>query len=609
MYDIAGWFGSHPPKHSPDALLNTMLGTPQETRIQSGYALASGRAGRIGAFGPVSALLAGHPAWLDPFLARTAEREGDANLLARLWRDDRLATLQRLGGSFALAIVDLERNEGVLAIDRMGVCPLAYAEVPGGLAFSADLDILRRHPAICAELDPQALFAYLYFHTIPAPLSVYLGVRKLLPGQYLIWHKGQARDGFYWQPAFSEDKQPESALAEELRQTIQSAVCACLKGARCAPTSTGAFLSGGLDSSTVVGLLRQLAGDSAAAFSIGFATEGYDEMEYARASARHFDVPLYEYYLTPEDVVETVPKIAASYDEPFGNASAVPAYYCARLAREHGKTCLLAGDGGDELFAGNTRYAKQKLFALYDRIPRWLRTILIEPLASASGHLPGLAKVKRYVDQARIPLPERMETYNFLHRTPLSDIFEADCLASIQADWPIEHLREIYHRPRASMLKRMLWLDWKITLADNDLRKVNRTCALAGVEVRYPLLQEPVVQLAAKIPDHLLMRGFELRSFYRRAFQNFLSPKTLQKPKHGFGLPFGVWLRSNRRLQELAYASLDHPALSGIIRKDYIETLKQSILSEHASYYGVMIWVLMMWAKWHEAHTPQGPVA
>ncbi len=605
MYDIAGWFGSHLSKHSPDALLHAMLGTPKEIQIQAGYALASGRAGRIGTFGPVSALLAGHPAWQDPALARTADREGDANLLARLWRDDRLAALQRLGGSFALAIMDLERNEGVLAIDRMGVCPLAYAEVPGGLVFSADLDILRCHPAIRAELYPQALFAYLYFHTIPAPLSVYLGVRKLLPGQYLLWHEGKVRSGFYWQPAFSEDKQSESELAEELRQTIRSAVCACLKGARCAPTATGAFLSGGLDSSTVVGFLRQAAPNSAA-FSIGFAAEGYDEMEYARASARHFGVPLYEYYLTPEDVVETVPKIAAGYDEPFGNASAVPAYYCARLAREHGKTCLLAGDGGDELFAGNARYAKQKLFALYDKIPLSLRTSLIEPLASATANLPGLAKVKRYVDQARIPMPERMETYNFLHRTPISDILEADCLASIQADWPIEHLREIYYRPRASMLKRMLWLDWKITLADNDLRKVNRTCALAGVDVRYPMLMEPVVQLATKIPDHLLMRGFKLRSFYRRALRDFLAPESLQKPKHGFGLPFGVWLRSNRRLQELAYASLDHPALSGIIRKDYIQTLKQAHLSEHASYYGVMIWVLMMWAKWHEAHIPQG---
>jgi asparagine synthase (glutamine-hydrolysing) len=147
------------------------------------------------------------------------------------------------------------------------------------------------------------------------------------------------------------------------------------------------------------------------------------------------------------------------------------------------------------------------------------------------------------------------------------------------------------------MLKKMLWLDWKITLADNDLRKVNRTCALAGVNVRYPMLQEPVVALAAKIPDRLLMRGLELRSFYRRAFKDFLAPETLKKSKHGFGLPFGVWLKSHPDLQKFAYASLEHPALSGIIRKDYIETLKAH-LSEHASYYGVMVYLLMMWAQW-----------
>lgn len=598
MYDIAGWFSSHALKHSPDELLNTMLGPSGETWSQAGYVLASGRAGRIGTSGQVSALLCGHPTWLDPALAKMAEREGDAPLLARLWRKDHLATLQRIGGSFALAIVDLEHNEGALAIDRMGICPMAYAEVSGGLVFSPDLDLLRRYPAIRAEPDPQALFAYLYFHMIPAPLAVYRGMRKLLPGQYLLWREDSLEQGFYWQPSFEDDPRPEAELARDLRKTLKEAVAGCLKE----PSATGAFLSGGLDSSTVVGLFRELAPDSAVAFAIGFAAEGYDEMEYARASARHFDVALHEYYVTPEDVVAAVPKIAAFYDEPFGNASAVPAYYCARLARDHGKTYLLAGDGGDELFAGNARYAKQKMFAFYDRIPLWLRTLLIEPLASATGHLPGLAKVKRYVDQASLPMPERMESYNFLHRTPLAACFEAEFIASIQPNWPIEHLREIYYRPRASLLKHMLWLDWKITLADNDLRKVNRTCALAGIEVLYPLLQEQVVQLAAKIPDHLLMRGFKLRSFYRRALQDFLAPETLTKPKHGFGLPFGVWLTSNPRLQELAYASLEHPALSGIIRKDYIEMLKQAHLSEHASYYGVMLWVLMMWAQWAEHH-------
>ncbi|XSG86395.1 MAG: asparagine synthetase B family protein [Methylohalobius sp. ZOD2] len=603
MYDIAGWFGRPPSKHSPIDLFEAMLGPSnlgsakqRETCFNGNFALASNQAGRIITYGTVNVLLTGAPSWEDPNLSKSAARDGDALLLARLYQQEGLAILDRLEGNFALAVYDQERNEGLLAIDRMGIYPLAYAEVAEGIVFSDDLGSLRRHPSIGAESDPQALLAYLYFHMIPAPLSVYRGVRKLLPSQYISWRDGKLQSGFYWHPHFKDDSRPESELAADLRKILQTSVANCLKK----PETTGAFLSGGLDSSTVTGIFKELAPDAAEAYSIGFAAEGYDEMEYARTSARHFDVPLHEYYVTPEDVVEAVPKIAAFYDEPFGNASAIPTYYCARLARDHGKSYLLAGDGGDELFAGNARYAKQKMFALYGQIPACLRNNLIEPLVALN--LPLLGKAKSYVDQAKVSMPERMETYNFLHRTALSDIFEAEFLASIHSAWPLEHLHEIYHRPQGSMLKRMLWQDWKITLADNDLRKVNRMCALAGVNVNYPMLQDPVIRLASRLPDHLLMRGFELRSFYRRSWRNFLASETLNKRKHGFGLPFGVWLKSNPKLQELAYTSLEHPSLAGIIRKSYLDNLKQSHQSQHASYYGVMIWILTMWTQWADQH-------
>ncbi len=594
MYDFAGQFGPSY-KHSLKEALSAMLDSPKGLYLGAHAALAAQSVHQLGA---IACAISGHPRWLDAKLAEEAACAGNAAVFARLWHETGRLALRYLGGGFALAIWDQERQKGLLAIDRMGICPLAYAEIPGQLVFASDLQRLRCHPAVSSAVDPQALFAYFYFHIIPAPLSVYRGIQKLLPGQYLIWQGSRIEAGFYWQPEFREDNRSEAELAQELRTRLKQAVAEDLKPSE----PTGAFLSGGLDSSTVVGLLKELAPESACAFSIGFAAQDYDEMEYARASARHFRVPLYEYYLTPEDIVEAVPKIAAAYDEPFGNASAIPAYRCARLAKERGKTYLLAGDGGDELFAGNARYARQKLFSLYEQVPSWLSAWLIEPLARACGAWPGLAKLKSYVEQAKLPLPERLETYNFLHRIPLAEIFEADFLAAVHPDWPMQHLREIYFRPEASLLKRMLYLDWKITLADNDLRKVNRTCALAGVEVRYPMLHEKVVELAAQIPDRLLMRGLELRSFYRRALKDFLAPKTLTKPKHGFGLPFGVWLKSNAKLQELAYTSLDHPALCGILRREYLAKLKQTHLSEHPSYYGVMIYVLMMWAQWAEQH-------
>ncbi len=598
MYDFAGWFGSHPSNHSPNNILDTILDTSAERRSGSKFALGTA-CGHVGESGDISCLIAGDPRWKGYELKAMAAREGEGAVFARLYGEEGKRALARLTGSFAVAVYDRRKNEGLLAIDRMGICPLAYAEIPGGVVFSGDLQILRRHPSLSAEIDPQALFAYLYFHMIPAPLSVYRGMRKLLPAQYVLWRTSGCESGFYWHPGFDDASEAETKLAQRLQSTLQKAVGNCID-----PTqTTGAFLSGGLDSSTITGLFRQLSPEQATTFSIGFAAEGYDEMEFARASARHFGVPLHEYYVTPQDVTAAVPIISACYDEPFGNASAVPTYFCAKLAKEHGSNTLLAGDGGDELFAGNERYAKQKMFALYDQIPFWLRSILIEPLASIGGNFPVLGKLKSYVDQAKIPMPERMETYNFLHRTPLRDIFDDGFLASINEDWPIEHLRHIYRRlDTPSMLKRMLWLDWKITLADNDLRKVNRMCALGGVKVFYPMLDEAVVDLASRIPDPLLMRGFELRSFYRHTFRDFLAPETLKKSKHGFGLPFGLWLKTDRQLQSLAYDSLNCPHLDGILRKDYLDRLKSAHLQDHASYYGTMIWVLMMWNQWMEQH-------
>ncbi len=596
MYEFAGWFLSRRLKDSPNNLLRTMLPPCREIQTGENYAFAAGKTERIGVTPSVTALISGNPSWLDGKWAEQARQHGTAKSIALAFLAQGPNFLDLLSGPFSLALYDHESQQGLLAIDHMGCCPLAYAETTEGLIFAGDLSTLRTHPAIDGQPDPQALLAYLYFHMIPAPLSIYRNVRKLLPGHCLLWKGGSITLDRYWQPRFDDNPRSEAKLARLLRGTLKEAVSSCIE----TPFATGTFLSGGLDSSTITGLFKQLSPD-AEAFSIGFAAEGYDEMEYARASARHFGVSLHEYYVTPDDVVAAIPTIAAEYDEPFGNASAVPTYYCARLAREAGKTCLLAGDGGDELFAGNDRYGKQKIFSLYERIPWWLRALLIEPVAGLD--LPLLGKIKSYVEQARIPMPDRMESYNFLHRSPLPEIFEEDFLVAIDPQWPLRHLRKLYHSPETdSLLKRMLFLDWKITLADNDLRKVNRMCTLAGMEVRYPMLQRPVVELAARIPDRLLMRGFELRSFYRHAFQDFLPASTLEKRKHGFGLPFGLWLQSDPSLQALAYDSLGSRHFSGIVKPGYLNTLKSRHQQGHASYYGVMIWVLMMWAQWAEQH-------
>ena len=200
-------------------------------------------------------------------------------------------------------------------------------------------------------------------------------------------------------------------------------------------------------------------------------------------------------------------------------------------------------------------------------------------------------------------MPERMETYNFLHRTPLAEIFSEDFLNQINPDQPLQYLRDTYNRTsNDDLIKQMLFLDDKFTLADNDLRKVNRMCELAGIDVHYPMLQENLVEFAATIPSKWLMQGFKLRSFYKEGMRDFLPKETLRKSKQGFGLPFGVWINSDKELKQFTEANLEGISKRGILNPLYIKNIIELHQSGHASYYGIMIWILVILEQWLLTH-------
>ena len=254
----------------------------------------------------------------------------------------------------------------MLAVDRFAIQTLCYRVVDGQLRFAERADTLAdaRTP-----IDPQAIFDYLYFHAIPSPRTIYRGVMRLPPGHVATFAAGRLTVAPYWTPCFEPIRSPSfNSLRDQFLADALQAVKQQLDGTRPA-----CFLSGGTDSSTVAGLIGQATGQGAASFSIGFEAEGYDEMAYARLAAKHFKTEHHEYYVTPDDLVRSIPAVAAHHDQPFGNSSALPAYYCALKASEAGVSRLLAGDGGDELFGGNTRYAKQRLFGLYSFAPASLR--------------------------------------------------------------------------------------------------------------------------------------------------------------------------------------------------------------------------------------------
>ncbi|HEY0663855.1 MAG TPA: asparagine synthase-related protein [Thiobacillaceae bacterium] len=543
----------------------------------------------------VAIALHGRPRFLDDELAAIARVRGPAAAIGRGWAQHGESLPTRMAGTFAFALLEPLRNAAFLALDRVGAERLCYAQTGDHLVFAGSVQQVAAHPRVGRAIDPQAIYDYLYFHTIPAPRSLYQGVNKLLPGQYLRLQNGRIRTCFYWHADYSPATADFGTLRGEFRHLLDVAV------READAPSTAAFLSGGTDSSTVVGTLTATRGTGVDTFSIGFDAKGFDEMEYARCAADHYGSRANEYYLKPDDILTAIPVIAREYDEPFGNNSAVPAYFCARNARELGFERMLAGDGGDEIFGGNARYAKQALFEAYARVPQALRHGLIEPLA----HLPGLSdrfplsKLKSYLAQAKIALPLRLENYNFLHRAPLEHILTMDFIRAVNPRATDTALTEVYDRTDSDhYINRLMHLDLKFTLADNDLRKVGTMTEAAGIEVRYPLLDDRLVDFANHLPVDYKVRGQKLRWFFKEALADLLPEKIINKTKHGFGLPFGVWSTQHAPLGELVGDSLSDFKTRGWMRPAYLDHLTAMLRSPHASYYGVMIWVVMMLEQW-----------
>ena len=541
------------------------------------------------------ALTLGNPRFTDSTLAELARAQGPQAAWQAALIAGAAAAARSAEGDFAVGLRDAQ-DRVFLAVDRFAVRSLCYRLIDGQLHFAERADTLAALPP-AAPIAPQALFDYLYFHVIPSPRTVFDGVHRLPPGHCAWFEGGRLSVTPYWQPRFDEGGPADfQTLAGEFRQQLRQAVAAQLDGGKPA-----CFLSGGTDSSTVAGMIGEAAGRPAATYSIGFEAEGYDEMAYARIAAKRFGCEHHEYYVTPDDLVRSIPAVAAHYDQPFGNSSVLPAYYCAKMAREDGVTKLLAGDGGDELFGGNARYAKQRVFGVYDAVPAGLRRGLLEPLLERTplGSLPLASKGRSYVEQAKVPLPDRMQMYNLLLRLGIQEVFTPEFLAQVD---PLDALRQqqaVWQQvPQASALNRMLAFDWRYTLAEADLPKVIGSTGLAGIQVGFPLLDAQLVDFSMRLPTHYKLKGLKLRWFFKEALRGFLPDEILVKKKQGFGLPFGVWATRHDKLRALATDSLQSLAGRGIVQPAFIRALLDKHLAAHPGYYGEMVWILMMLEQW-----------
>jgi asparagine synthase (glutamine-hydrolysing) len=596
MHRLTGWFGHSLPDaaHTLDEMLaHCSVAPPAFCHTDQTWGIAASLA--LAVEGDQAAVITGRPRFDSPALQNLPP----AAALLKLWRQHGREAMQHIHGNFALAVMDKKKNDVFLALDRIGAEKLAFASSPQGIVFSSQADMVAAHPAVGRQLDPQGLFNYLYFFQVPAPGSIFKGVEKLLPAQWAYWKNGELSRGFYWALHYRDAPRDDFPAQSSRFHTLLRESVARAKG----NDDAAAFLSGGTDSSTVCGVLKELTG-KVVTYSIGFDSEGFDEMEYARIAGKRFGLEMNEYYVKPADIVEAIPIIANHYDEPFANESAVPTYFCAKRAAEQGFKVMLAGDGGDEIFGGNERYAKQKVFETYHRVPAPLRRGFIEPLA----HLPGLSalppvrKVQSYIRQANVPLPDRMESYNFIYRQPLDEMFTREFLAQVDSHMPSTLLKEVYDRAdSSSYINRMLHLDIKFTLADNDLRKVGAMTEAAGIDVRYPLLDDAMMDFSGEVPPDWKVKGRYLRWFFKKALTGFLPDEIINKSKHGFGLPFGVWAREYAPLRERIEDKLAALKKRNILQPSYIDHVRNEHMTGHATYFGRAIWMLMMLEEWLQA--------
>ncbi len=522
---------------------------------------------------------------------------GDTPVLPHLYEEHGPHFVERIHGMFALALWDGPRRRLVLARDRLGKKPLLWTLLPdGSLAFASELKALLRLPQLRREVDLRALDAYLSLQYVPGPETALHGVQRLPPGHVLVFESGTVTVEPYWRLEPQRLELSEGEWVERVRVAVVEAVRKRL----IADVPLGALLSGGIDSSIVVAAMAQLSTEPVRTFSVGFPEARYDERAYARQVAERYGTR-HEELLVEPDAAELLPRIAQSYDEPFGDSSALPTYLVCELARRH-VTVALTGDGGDEAFGGYERYRAHGYAAALGRLPalpragaRLLRTL---PAARREPRSP-LFRAARFLEAAGAPPAKRYGG--------LMEVFPAALRAGLWTDTALAEIREprsaaeLLGPPPAPGITGLQLLDAGTYLPGDLLFKADIASMSVSLELRSPLLDHEVVELALGLPDSLKAKGARGKLALRRAFAADLPPEVLARGKKGFGVPVSRWFREE--LRDLAGDTLLGPRARGrgLFRPEAVE----SLLADHAAGradHGHRLWSLLMLELWLELH-------
>jgi asparagine synthase (glutamine-hydrolysing) len=528
----------------------------------------------------------------------TLTTNSDTEVIVHLYEEFAEDCVHHLRGMFAFAVWDMRRQRLLLARDRLGIKPLYYAHPGKEVVFGSEVKAILQHPCVKARLNIEALNNFLSLKYVPAPQTMFAGIHALPPGHLLLCDAAGVVERRYWDVTFATNGNGhvrEEAYAEQLEALLRE----CVHSHLMSDVPFGAFLSGGLDSSTIVALMSQILNQPVKTFSVGFAREGNAESElpYARLVAQQFHTDHHEVLINPQHLMDLSKKVVWHLDQPIADEATLANYMVAELASQHVKM-VLTGEGGDELFAGYTRYAGERFSPLFRALPRPARAMAL----SMSSCLPGLRRPKLALEA----LCQAEESARLVRWFPLCPAETKAALLTPELQYALQdrsaedvfaqHLTQVASN---DPLSRMLYVDTKLWLPDDLLARGDKTSMAVSVEARVPLLDHKLVEFAAKLPSHLKLNRLTRKYLLKKVSRKWLPPAIIDRKKQGFPVPFAQWFRTSARPFVHDLLSPDTVKRRGLFQPRAVE----QVLVEHASGmadHGTLIWALVNVELWHQ---------
>jgi len=529
--------------------------------------------------------------------------KSDTEAIVHLYEEHGEGCFAKLRGMFSVALWDSRNRKLVLARDRVGKKPLFYAANNKRIVFGSELKALLACEGLPRELDDQALSDYFSFGYIPAPKTIYRGVKKIMPGHYLVASDAGIKETCYWDISFSQvEERPEEEWCERLRHEL----CEATRVRLMSDVPLGAFLSGGIDSSSVVAMMSRTMKRAVTTCSIGFDEAKYNEAEYALQVSELFGTQHHVETVRP-NAVEIVDKLAWHYDEPFADSSAIPTYYVSKIARSQ-VTVALGGDGGDENLAGYRRY-KLDYYEnrLREFVPTVLRSKVFGPLGRWYPHLAWAPRIFRgkatFQSLSRTPLEGYFNSISYFRPDDKARLFQPEFQRRLAGYDSMDVFRQYYDRADTNdLLSKIQYVDMKTYLTDDILTKVDRAAMAVSLEVRAPMLDHKFMECVASIPSSLKLRNGVGKYILKKALEPVLPQNILYRAKQGFAVPLDMWFR--RELKEMAYHTIIETR-DGILNPVFLKKIwDQHQKGSHDR--SALLWATLMFRKWRQTFAAEG---